>query len=102
MSEHREKAVEAATKYLREVAELPGPRKPEEAAPTAAMLFTLIEPHLQRMYWGRLETNLDLDQLRSELQRIAEGRMTLDSTEILTWAEGWLLTLAQDLMEGEK
>lgn len=50
-------------------------------------------PALRKQERQRVEVDLDLDQLRSELHRLAEGRMTLDSTELLTWAEGWLLTL---------
>lgn len=40
-------AKEVATKYLREIAELPYPRKPEEAEPTAVALLLQVEPLLQ-------------------------------------------------------
>lgn len=58
------------------------------------------DPHLKRMHFEERDDELDLPQLRSELQRLAEGRMTLDSTELLTWAEGWLLTLSAGDADG--
>ena len=104
-SDHREKAVEAAALYLRGVAELPGPRKPEEAEPTAYALLAQIDPHLRRAHFEEFrEAMLSVATGKDEWAKDPEASWNPAERTVLgreAQAIRSALDAAQELLEGD-
>src|SRR5665811_996947 len=72
MPDTNQEALEIAATYLRRVAALGGPRKPEEAEPTAAMLIAKVAPIIEAEVLERLARLFEAHAADAEARQIPD------------------------------